>query len=420
MDWTDRRVTVMGLGRFGGGAGVALWLARRGASVLVTDLADERALAPAVESLRALSATHPVRFRLGAHEERDFTETDLVVANPAVPRPWSNRFLVAAADRGVALTTEIALLADRIDPDRVIAVTGSAGKSTTAAMIAHVLAASGAVVHLGGNIGGSLLASTDAMGADDWIVLELSSAQLYWLYEHRSAAPPFRPRLAVLTNLAPNHLDWHGTEEHYRSCKLALLEHAGTGLHGDDFDVPRREIPLAVPGRHNQRNALLAVQALVRVVGMLPGDIVARLADFPGLPHRLELVAERDGVRYVNDSKSTTPAATVLAVDAFRRPSTVHLIAGGYDKGVILDAVAALAPRLGGLYAIGATGGAIMAAADGHADACGTLDAAVARARERARSGDTVLLSPGCASWDQFANFEARGDRFRALVHHHG
>ncbi len=420
-DVTMTDVTIMGLGRFGGGVGAARWLAGLGKRVLVTDLADARRLAESVAALDRHVPAGSVRYRLGAHEERDFTSCDLVVASPAVPRPWENRFLDAAREHRVPITTEIRLLLERLDRRRVIGVTGSAGKSTTAAMIHHVLARAGHRAHLGGNIGGSLLPDLASIGPGDWIVLELSSAMLYWLGAGvgMPAATGLSPHVAVLTNIEPNHVDWHGTYEHYRRCKEAIFAYQQEGDHavrGEHFDALRRPVPLRIPGGHNQRNAIVAVNAVFRATGLRPGDAVPLLADFAGLPHRLEFVAEDHDRRFVNDSKATTPGATTLAVASFDRPSTVHLIAGGYDKQIDLSTIADLAPRIGGLYAIGATGAAIAARAGRGAFDCGTLDVAVARALDRMGAGDTLLLSPGCASWDQFEDYQARGERFRTLV----
>lgn len=468
-DFAGKRVVVMGLGRFGGGVGAVKWLARQGAKLLVTDLSPAEKLAESIAEIQDEIDSGVVELRLGAHEEADFRAADVVVVSPAVPKPWGNRYLLAAQERGAKLTTEIRLLVEYLpNRDRTIGVTGTAGKSTTTAMIAHILRELGSLrsdgrnarptidtdaadgrdarptvqvdysrVWFGGNIGGSLLPRVGEIDANDWVVLELSSAQLYWLSDWfigRRDEAGWSPHVAVVTNVMPNHLDWHGSFEHYERCKNEISRHQVRGdkiIRGDDVEVKaeQRNSPRLV-GEHNRRNAILAGCAVFEATSdeSVWAWIDDALRTFTGLPHRLQLVAEakREGgaIRAYNDSKCTTPEAAALAVQAFADgerigAGRVHLIAGGYDKGVDLAALAQAGARCKGVYTIGNTGPGIALAVTkqgGHAVECEVLDRAVESAVGAAAPGDVILLSLGCASWDQFENYEERGECFTELV----
>jgi UDP-N-acetylmuramoylalanine--D-glutamate ligase len=480
-NWHGKRVTVMGLGRFGGGVGVTRWLARAGAQVTLT---DKLAAAELTDSLAQLDGLG-IDYHLGGHDEQDFRQTDLVVINPAVPD--SSPFLQAAQAAGVPLTTEINLFVERCRA-RCVAVTGSVGKSTTTAMIGHVLEegikgsrdqgiksalAEGASspshlptfppshairrVWVGGNIGRSLLDALDEIQGDDVVVLELSSFQL-----QRTPLVRWSPHIAVVTNVSPNHLDWHGNFAAYLAAKLnvvrfqdarrdavvigdcpELRRHFGQlfgdlsgvwryGLDGDDpvavcqstaaVDCDDRKLHwpstrLAVPGRHNRLNAAAAL-TVAHLLGVEAQRAIAALATFAALPDRLQCVGEIDGVTYYNDSKSTTPTSAATAMQAIAGP--LLMILGGYDKGSdFADFAQSAAGRLKYAACIGQTGKRIadlIAAAGGQAEYCGDLARAVAACRGRAATGDVVLLSPACASWDQFEDYRARGAAFTKLV----
>jgi UDP-N-acetylmuramoylalanine--D-glutamate ligase len=446
MDLAGKRVVVMGLGRFGGGAGVARFLVSRRARVLVTDLEPRESLTKGL----ALIAGLPVELRLGEHRVEDFTAADLIVVNPAVD-PRQNKFLQAARAAGVATTSEIRLLIAHLpQPRRTIGVTGSAGKSTTTAMIGHILrrALGADRVFVGGNIGGSLLDRLDQIGPEAWVVLELSS---FMLEDAAVGGERWSPHIAVLTNLAPNHLDRHGTLAAYAQAKQEIFAHQGPGDHaligpvppglvhprttrlvyldGLDTYTPQPKLELLIPGAHNLQNARMALEVAVRAgVDRAMGS--AALRDFPGLPHRLQFVPGPPGVRCYDDSKATTPEAAMLALQSFP-PHVVHVILGGYDKGSDLVPLAQFAARhCRAVYTIGKTGpviadacaaarppgplptGGTGGAGGAEVVRCATLDQAVAAARPRLRPGDVLLLSPACASWDQFENYEQRGDAF--------
>ena len=453
-DLCGRRVTVMGLGRFGGGGGAARFLIERGARVTLTDLQTEDELH---ESLVQLAPCSPAAIHLGGHREADFRDTDLIVVNPAVPP--DNRFLQIARAAGVPLTSEIRLFW-QLNRGRVIGVTGSNGKSTTAALIHSLLMSAGFTSHLGGNIGRSLLPIVDQIQPDDWVVLELSSFQLEDLDKIT-----VRPDVAVVTSFSPNHLDRHGTIGAYRRAKQTLLRYQRSDdvavLNRDDEDIAgwnvrgrtlwfgttddgrdgvfavagrlrirndqgkTRQLPdIAadrLPGEHNRLNIAAAIAAAA-AVGASEETVPDGIERFAPLPHRLEFIAEISRREFYNDSLATTPESTVAAIRAFSRP--IVLLAGGSDKQIDLAPLAeAITRECKAVALMGETGrvlAELIAALPGSATisrhVCRSLAEAFDWACGQSAAGDVVLLSPGCASYDWFRNFSDRGHQFVRLV----
>jgi UDP-N-acetylmuramoylalanine--D-glutamate ligase len=458
------RVTVMGLGLFGAGVGVTRYLCRSGARVTVTDLRTEQELR---ESVAALSGW-PVRFHLGGHREEDFRQADLVVASPAVPpsSPW-----LALAP---AVETEMNLFVKLCPARTVYGITGSNGKTTTTTLVGDILGRGPARVWVGGNLGVSLLDAIDEIRPDDTVVLELSSFQLENLDVLRTS-----PTVAVVLNITPNHLDRHRTMTEYVAAKHVVVRHQRPGdirvLNADDgltrrlandrvagiatrwfgrtatdggvridgeslrydgraFDLRGRRLP----GAFNLSNMAAATAA---TAGAFPGwehAVREALVSFPGVEHRLEYVAEVDGVSYYDDSIATTPERTIAALDTLTGPLVVLL--GGYDKGLPFEQLGRrVRERCRAAVVFGATADALHAAitddvaaahpvADPAVDRpagagpavdvhrAASFDDAVAMARSLTAPGDTVLLSPACASYGMFANFVERGRRFKQLV----
>ena len=418
----------MGLGHFGGGVAAARWLAQRGARVTITDLADEDTLA---ESLALLADLPIAAFLLGGHREDAFCSADLVIVNPAV-RPTSP-WLHLVRQTSARLLTEIELFLENC-PASVIGVTGSNGKSTTAAMIASILRADDRPTFLGGNIGGSLLDQLPHIGRDDWVVLELSSFQLF----HFTPAARM-PHVAVVTSCSPNHLDWHGRFPDYMAAKKRIL----MGQTPSDFAVLNtfdaeaaswaplvrgRQIPLpdldklpplTVLGAHNRLNAACAAAAAT-AVGCRSESIRRGLAQFRALPQRLEWCGTVEGRRFCNDSTATTPEATIAALRSLDAP--FWLIAGGKSKGCDFGPLASeIVRRACGAALFGAVREELCPrlATEQPRFPCAameTIDEAFDWCWRRSQPGDAIVLSPGCASTDQFRNFWQRGQRFVGLV----
>src|SRR5687767_12866741 len=363
-DLKNKRVIIAGLGKFGGQIAAAKWLVAQGARVLVTDRSPAEKLAASVKELDGL----PIEFRLGEHRDDDFTSADLIVASPAIPP--QNRYLAAARAAGVPITTEIRLFVERCPTRTVVGVTGTKGKSTTTALLGRMLAER-FTTHVGGNIGKPLLLDLAKISDDDVVVLELSSFMLEYLRDLS-----WSPHVAVVTMLSADHLDWHGSADAYLDAKKLIVRHqragdvavlAEGGEHTDElrtltrgrvvtFSTDAREkFELKIPGWHNQFNCQAAWTA-ARELGVTFDQAHAAVRDFPGLPHRLNLVHEAGGVRWFNDSIATIPDAAIAALDSFP-PHTVIQIVGGSDKKLDFSAMAdALAARAKAVLCIGATG----------------------------------------------------------------
>ncbi len=336
---------------------------------------------------------------------------DVLVKAPGVP--GERRLVAAARERGIPVWSEVELGYRLLAPagTRFVGVTGTNGKTTTTELLGAIFRAAGRDVAVAGNVGTPLTSIREA----EWVVCELSSFQL-------EDVDTFACDVAVLLNLEPDHLDRHGSFEAYRAAKLRIFERArakvaprGLGIEGTiEFagDDPLPAEPL-IRGAHNRENAAAATAA-ARAAGIGDEHVAAGLLSFPGVPHRLELVGERDGVRYVNDSKATNVAAALRGLAAYA-DEPVHLILGGSPKNEdFAPLAAAIGPNVRSVHLIGAEAARLEESVGGERD--GTLEAAVAHAARLAEPGDVILLSPACASFDQFANFEARGDAFRALL----
>ena len=404
----------MGLARSGEAAGLAL--ARRGVAVIGVDRNED--LDPG--RLRAGG----VEVVLGADDPALLEGVDLLVKSPGVPAEAP--LAAAARERGLTIWSEVELGA-RLLANPILGVTGTNGKTTTSELLGEVFRAAGKRVAVAGNVGRPLTGLDGALPEDAWVVCELSSFQLEDIEE-------FRPSIAVLLNLTPDHLDRYEGFEEYRGAKLRIFENqleedvavvpAGFGeVPGRarrvefDLDDALPAEPL-IPGEHNRENAAAATAA-ARAAGISDDAIARALVSFEGVPHRLELVREIDGVRFVNDSKATNPEAAERALSAY--PPGIRLILGGSRKSSSYDRLARAAAERGvaKAYLIGESAddnAEALAAAGVRFTGSVTLEQAIADAYADAERGEVVLLSPACASFDQFRDFEERGERFRELV----
>jgi len=410
---SGKRVLVVGLARSGNAA--ADVLVARGVGVVAFDCNE------AIQAGRLLELG--VEVHLGREEEKLLQGIDLVVKSPGVP--GETPLVAGARRRGIPVWSEIELGAQLL-PNPLLGVTGTNGKTTTSELLGEVFRTADRPVEVAGNVGRPLTSLVGAVRPDAWIVCELSSFQL-------EDVETLNPEIGVLLNLEPDHLDRHGSFEAYAGAKLRIFERQSSE---DTAVVPRGfgavpgagrrvefdagdELPAEplIPGSHNRENAAAATAA-ARAAGIADDAIAEALRTFAGVPHRIELVRELRGVRYVNDSKATNVVATLRALASFPG-STVHVILGGRGKAEPYGPLAAAFGSGDRAYLIGEASRAIAAALDSagvpHVDT-DDLGSALAAAASNATAGDVVLLSPACASFDQFEDFEARGDAFRHLV----
>src|SRR5580658_1258762 len=454
MELKDKRVLVVGLGK--SGVASALFLKAHGARVTVSDTKSGDELRNEIPSL----LDHGITVETGGHGERTFRVQDLIVVSPGVPADLP--MLAQARSMGEAVIGEIELAA-RFLPGPIVAITGSNGKTTTTTLTGEILTAGGIPTRVGGNIGTPAISLADRATRETAIVLEVSSFQL-------ETIQTFRPKVAVVLNVTPDHLDRHRTFEAYVDAKARIFQNQ----RGDDFAVlneddltcvtmaertraqvfwfsrqkevkqgawvregnilfrdgraeaktSQREIMLVseipLKGAHNLENALAAVCAGA-LMGCAPEKIRQAVREFKAVEHRLEFVATIRGVDYYNDSKATNVDATIKALESF--PANIHLILGGKDKGsdyTVLNDL--LRQRVKRVYTIGVAAGKIESQIGSsksggvevvHAE---TLENAVRKANAVAEPGDVVLLAPACASFDQFKNYEHRGQAFKEIV----
>ena len=447
MELKGKKVLVVGLGK--SGLAAALFLRRRGAQVTVSDVRSAEALAKDIPAL----LDEGIMVEAGGHGLLTFRRQDLIVVSPGVPLDTPE--LVQVKNFGLPIIGEVELAA-RFLKGKTLAITGSNGKTTTTSLCGEILTAGKLPVAVGGNIGLPVIALVDESKDDGWSVLEVSSFQLETTFE-------FRPEIAVILNITPDHLDRHGTFENYAAAKEKIFANQKADdalvLNADDdvasktaarakskiFWFSRKrivrqgacvhdgaiifraseqaspelvmkvvEIPLK--GSHNVENVLAAVCA-ARLAGVDVEAIRSAVMKFRAVPHRLEFVATVNGVDYYNDSKATNVDAAMKAIDAF--PGGIHLILGGKDKNSDYRLMRPLLQeRVKAIYTIGAAAEKIITHVEGAAPIVnsGTLDMAIANAGNAAQPGEIVLLAPACSSFDQFQNYEHRGQVFKDLV----
>lgn len=446
MDCKDKKILVVGAGI--SGVAAAGFLAKKGALVTLTDAGNPTG----EDGLWSQIQADGVKLCLGQYPDMEYAGFDMLVLSPGVPLTAEPVRVAQTLDIPVTGEMELAYIFSKAP---IVAITGTNGKTTTTALIGQIFQNSGRTTLVGGNIGQPLISSVEN-GNTDVIVAEVSSFQL-------ETAALFRPKVSLILNITPDHLDRHGNMENYRSIKARITARQQPEdyviLNYDDpltaslgdlsaaetiYFSRRKKLArgvfvedgvitaiindskericytrdLKIPGDHNLENVLAAVAAAV-LLGVDRESLAATLKAFPGVAHRLEFVADINGVKFINDSKGTNPFASIKALESYSEP--IVLIAGGRNKGSDFRELAAkIREKARVLVVLGECADLIAAAAreTGFTNILSAADfaGAVMTAAQVARYGEVVLLSPACASWDMFKNFEERGDLFKELV----
>ncbi len=459
-DLKDKRITIMGLGLNQGGLGVARFLAKAGAKILITDLKTEEELGPSLEKLKDFD----VKYILGRHREEDFINTDMIIQNPAVPH--NSKYLKIARKHKIPIKTDLDLFFQLCPSKNIIAVAGTKGKSTVSQLIYHIFKEAQKDAILAGNIGISVLDILEKINTQTWLILEISTWQMEGIRNRK-----FRPQTAVLTNILPDHLDRYPNYKEYIRSEKLIFKHQrpndnlivnydneetikikkeaglpiywfsakekvepGCYLKNDKLVFQSGEYKttfakisdLLLPGLHNLENILAA--STVSFIHNIPGNIILKaLKNFPGIPYRLEFIGEVREIKFYNDTCATTPEATLAALGSFTEQPVI-LFLGGKDKKLNYDNFGEAIGKNKEIKKIILlqhpdydASLKILSALKKHLDSekiilTSSLKVGVEAALQQAQANDLVLLSPAAASFGMFENEFDRGDQFNKIV----
>ncbi|MBA7569913.1 UDP-N-acetylmuramoyl-L-alanine--D-glutamate ligase [Candidatus Atribacteria bacterium 1244-E10-H5-B2] len=459
-DLKNRRITIMGLGLNQGGLGVARFLAKAGAKILVTDLKTEEELGPSLKKLKGFD----IKYILGRHREEDFINTDMVIQNPAVPH--NSKYLEIAQNQRIPIETDLGLFFQFCPSKNIIAVAGTKGKSTVSQLIYHIFKEAQKDTILAGNIGISVLDILEKINPQTWVILEISTWQMEGIKDRK-----FKPHTAVLTNILPDHLDRYSNFEKYAQAEKLIfkyqhpndnlvvnfdnkethrakretnskvywfsakekiepgccLENDELFFQSEEYKTPFVKISdLPLPGPHNLENILAA--STVGFIHNIPGEIILKaLKNFPGIPYRLEFIEEFKGIKFYNDTCATTPEATLAALESFSKHPII-LILGGKDKklnynnfGIVIGKNKNIKKIILLQHPAYDASLKIFSALKKHLPSekiiqTSNLKIGVEIALQHAKANDLILLSPAAASFGMFKNEFDRGDQFNKIV----